>query len=58
MQCCPLTRTIGHHHARPSDLPTRTLYKLATTLAARLGWHRLERLLSSIPDSNDDFMIF
>ncbi|SEH92125.1 hypothetical protein [Paraburkholderia hospita] len=57
MQCCPLIRTIGHRHARPPD-PTRTLYRLATTLAARLGWHRLERLLSSIPDSNDDFMIF
>ncbi len=30
-----------------------------TTLAARclriVGWHRLERLLASIPDSNDDF---
>jgi len=22
-----------------------------------LGWHRLERLLASIPDSNDDFGI-
>jgi hypothetical protein len=48
---------IDHPHARPSD-PARTLYKLVTTFAARLGWHRLERLLSSIPDSNDDFMIF
>ncbi|MBR8003961.1 hypothetical protein [Burkholderia vietnamiensis] len=31
------------------------------TLAERclrvIGWHRLERLLASIPDSNDDFGI-
>ncbi|MCA7899775.1 hypothetical protein LGM39_10365 [Burkholderia cepacia] len=30
-----------------------------TTIAARclriVGWYRLERLLASIPDSNDDF---
>ncbi|CAG9258862.1 hypothetical protein [Paraburkholderia caribensis] len=58
MLYCPLTRTIQHRrHARPPD-PTKTLYRLVTTLAARLGWYRLERLLSAIPDSNDDFMIF
>lgn len=57
MQCCTLIRTLEHRHARPSA-PTKTLYRLATTLAARLGWHRLERLLSAIPDSNDDFTIF
>ncbi|RQS19423.1 hypothetical protein [Burkholderia sp. Bp8998] len=32
-----------------------------TTLAAQclrmIGWYRLERLLASIPDSNDDFGI-
>ncbi|WP_180723944.1 hypothetical protein [Paraburkholderia largidicola] len=53
-----MTRTTQHRrHARPPD-PTKTLYRLVTTLAARLGWYRLERLLSAIPDSNDDFMIF
>jgi len=59
MHCCPFTRTLLHLPVRPAD--TRgidTLYRLATTLAARLGWHRLERLLSAIPDSNDDFSIF
>ncbi|WP_180730995.1 hypothetical protein [Paraburkholderia sp. PGU19] len=57
MQCCPLIRTLEHRHAHHPD-PTKTLYRLATTLAARLGWHRLEQLLSAIPDSNDDFTIF
>ena len=57
MQCCSFIRAIEHRHARTSD-PAGMLYKLVTTLAARLGWHRLEQLLSAIPDSNDDFMIF
>jgi hypothetical protein len=57
MQCCASIRAIEHRHARPSG-PAGMLYKLMTTLAARLGWHRLEQLLSAIPDSNDDFMIF
>ncbi|CAD6554729.1 hypothetical protein LMG24235_05533 [Paraburkholderia sabiae] len=53
MQCCTLTHSV---HTQP-DL-RRTLYVFMTAIAARLGWYRLERLLNSIPDSNDDFMIF
>ncbi len=30
---------------------------LATQCLRVLGWYRLERLLASIPDSNDDFGI-
>jgi hypothetical protein len=37
--------------ARPQPDPCRTLP------ARMIGWHRLERLLASIPDSNDDFGI-
>ncbi|MEM5344598.1 hypothetical protein [Paraburkholderia azotifigens] len=62
MPCCPLTHTVHarpaqRDDARPFDL-RRTLYTFAMGIAAGLGWHRLEQLLSAIPDSNDDFMIF
>ncbi|WP_176048669.1 hypothetical protein [Burkholderia sp. BCC1644] len=43
--------------ARPSSDPRSRTSR--TTIAAwclrRVGWYRLERLLASIPDSNDDF---
>lgn len=56
MQCCPLIRTIHHPDDEPEQ--ARKFYTLVTALLTRLGWHRLERLLSAIPDSNDDFTIF
>ncbi|WP_109481659.1 hypothetical protein [Paraburkholderia sp. C35] len=59
MPCCPLTRTLLHLQTQPGDArASESLYRFATALATRLGWYRLERLLSAIPDSNDDFSIF
>ncbi|WP_321918872.1 hypothetical protein [Burkholderia cepacia] len=44
---------------RPSSDPRSRSRNDRTTIAARclriVGWYRLERLLASIPDSNDDF---
>jgi hypothetical protein len=62
MQCCPLTHTlhtstVQHNDAQQRN-PLGTLYGLMTAIAARFGWYRLEQLLSAIPDSNDDFMMF
>ncbi|POZ86129.1 hypothetical protein C3743_06375 [Burkholderia contaminans] len=43
---------------RPSSGPRndRTAFATVTAWCLRIvGWYRLERLLASIPDSNDDF---
>ncbi|RQZ14848.1 hypothetical protein DIE15_17935 [Burkholderia sp. Bp9031] len=41
--------------ARPTHRTDRTT--VAAWCLRRIGWHSLERLLASIPDSNDDFGI-
>ncbi|RQR28146.1 hypothetical protein [Burkholderia sp. Bp9142] len=48
--------------SRAARRPARPVHRTdRTTLAAwclrMIGWYRLERLLASIPDSNDDFGI-
>ncbi|WP_322027392.1 hypothetical protein [Burkholderia sp. BCC1977] len=43
---------------RPSRLASRNdRTALAAWCLRMIGWYRLERLLASIPDSNDDFGI-
>jgi hypothetical protein len=58
MHTCPLLR-ITRDARRERNLTrgdaASTLYRFATSVAARLGWHSLEQLLAAIPDSNDDF---
>lgn len=62
MPCCPLIRTFRQRDVqRDNDGEReriRIIDRLVTALSARLGWHKLERFLGAIPDSNDDFMIF
>ncbi|HDV6324287.1 TPA: hypothetical protein RJR39_000319 [Burkholderia cenocepacia] len=43
--------------ARPSSGPNarKTRTAIAAWCLRVVGWYRLERLLASIPDSNDDF---
>ncbi|MDR0241059.1 MAG: hypothetical protein LBJ65_05585 [Burkholderia sp.] len=40
---------------RPSSGPLSRRHAFATWCLRVIGWYRLERLLASIPDSNDDF---
>ncbi|MGR3906576.1 hypothetical protein Q3A80_05980 [Burkholderia sp. SR8] len=55
----PHTNT--HAASRPPSRSRARLGRIRAALAARclrtIGWYRLERLLASIPDSNDDFGI-
>lgn len=58
----PPTRTTHSAHATALPPSSRSrLGRFRTALAAAclrmIGWYRLERLLASIPDSNDDFGI-
>lgn len=69
--CCPFRTTFAAPPAsgaarvtsRPASCPASRPRSggIRATLAARclrmIGWYRLERLLASIPDSNDDFGI-
>ncbi|MGS0897162.1 hypothetical protein ACVBGC_32195 [Burkholderia stagnalis] len=44
------------HPAARSAFRVRSVHSaLAAGCLRLIGWHRLERLLASIPDSNDDF---
>ncbi|QTO46898.1 hypothetical protein J8I85_24685 [Burkholderia latens] len=47
--------------SRPRALSDSRLWRIRGAVAGwclrTLGWYRLERLLASIPDSNDDFGI-
>ena len=61
MQCCQLShlsRDILPENVEAPRYAAVTLYMFATNIVARLGWHRLERLLDAIPESNDDFIMF
>ncbi|WP_235879189.1 hypothetical protein [Burkholderia sp. USMB20] len=57
------TRVASRRASRPASRPVSRPRSgsIRATLAARclrmIGWYRLERLLASIPDSNDDFGI-
>ncbi|AOI59178.1 hypothetical protein [Burkholderia diffusa] len=61
--CCPQRAAfIPASPSRAARRPAGPLFRNGrTTFAARclrmIGWYRLERLLASIPDSNDDFGI-
>ncbi|ALX14465.1 hypothetical protein P350_23255 [Burkholderia cepacia JBK9] len=45
--------TSTHRASGPDARHDRT--SVAAWCLRRIGWYRLERLLASIPDSNDDF---
>ncbi|WP_175703822.1 hypothetical protein [Burkholderia ambifaria] len=45
----------AHRPARPA--PRHDRLAIAAWCLRMIGWYRLERLLASIPDSNDDFGI-
>ncbi|HKT65699.1 hypothetical protein [Burkholderia sp. 22313] len=65
--CCPSRATLAaplpSGAARTTSGPVSRARSgsIRATVAARclrlLGWYRLERLIASIPDSNDDFGI-
>ncbi|PRG54930.1 hypothetical protein [Burkholderia multivorans] len=54
-ECC-LSRAAFAAHPRAAAAPAGgPLADIGKWCARVVGWHRLERLLASIPDSNDDF---
>jgi hypothetical protein len=61
MQCCSLSQLSRGDLPENVEAPRHAadaLHMFAADIVARLGWHRLERLLDAIPESNDDFIMF
>ncbi|SUD95622.1 hypothetical protein [Pandoraea pulmonicola] len=63
MSCCPLAglmrlRDPQDRYAAHARTPSLTLFRLMEALAERLRWYGLMDLLSAIPDSNEDFIVF
>ncbi|EJO52564.1 hypothetical protein BURMUCF2_A1949 [Burkholderia multivorans CF2] len=54
-ECCLSRATFAAHPRAAAPRAGGPLAGIGKWCARVVGWHRLERLLASIPDSNDDF---